>query len=132
MIRQLLVWVNETEEFRSLALWVLELARALSARVYAVYIMPDDVRTKRGKKVAADQEEKAWEVLYEIEDEAFERDVRISLLLESGEPLLRLCELIVSYKTDLLVVGADCPLSAAELVRHSPKPVLFYKHYKEE
>lgn len=130
MIKQILVWVNETDEFRSAALWSIELAQVLSAQVYAVYIMPADVRGKKMKKV--DQEEKAWEVLYEIEDEAFERNVRVSLLLETGEPLTRLCQLIASYKSDLLVVSAKCPLSAAELIWHSPTPVLFHKNYKEE
>ncbi|MEO0004661.1 MAG: universal stress protein [candidate division WOR-3 bacterium] len=132
MIKQILVWVNDTEEFRSAAIWALELARALSARVYAVYIIPLDIKTKKGKRLDPEKEEKAWEVLYEIEDDAFERNVRVSLLLETGEPLTRICELIANYKTDLLVVSASSTLSANEIIRHSPKPVIFYKHPKEE
>jgi nucleotide-binding universal stress UspA family protein len=132
MIKQLLIWVNETPEFHAAAAWTIDLARILSAQVYAVYIMPADARAKKGKRVNSEQEEKAWQVLYEIEDEAFEQNVRVSLLLETGDPLQRLCELSASYKTDLLVVSANCPVPAAELVRHSPKPVIFYKQPKEE
>ncbi|MGQ9708014.1 MAG: universal stress protein [bacterium] len=131
MIKQLLIWVNETAECRAAATWALDLARILSARVYAVYIMPADAPPKKGQR-DSNHEEKAWQVLYEIEDEAFEQNVRVSLLLETGEPLKRLCELTASYKTDLLVVGASCSVPAAELIRRSPNPVIFYKQPKEE
>ncbi len=139
MIEQLLLWLDDTPGARSAARWALDLARIISARVYAIYILPEPEpvpRTKRSLPVTnlplqpAPSEERAWAVLYEVEDEAFERDVRISLLLEAGEPLARLKDVCVTYKTDLVVVSADCPLPVEKIVNQLPGPVVFVKPEK--
>lgn len=131
MIKQILVWVDDSEASRAGVRWAIDLARALTAQVYAVYILPLETGTHRGRKPIP-REEKAWQVLYEVEDEAFEQQVRISLLIETGGPLQRLCELSSSYKTDLLVVSASCSIPAIELIRHSPQPVVFVKQNKNK
>lgn len=133
MIKDLLIWVVDTKNLQPAVRWTLDLARALTARVYAVYILPEGTAKRKGNRQSGSEpEEKAWELLYEVEDEAFEQNVRISLLMENGDPLTRLCELINIYKVDLVVASADCPLPAEELIRHSPRPVVFVRNYKEE
>ncbi|MEO0069398.1 MAG: universal stress protein [candidate division WOR-3 bacterium] len=126
MIKQILVWVDDREATRAQVKWAIELARVLTAQLYAVYILPLEPETHRKRKPIP-REEKAWEVLYEVEDEAFEQQVRISLLIETGDPIEKLCELLRSYKIDLLVVSASCSIPAIELIRHSPQPVVFIK-----
>ncbi len=136
MIGQLLIYLDDSPGARTAARWALDLARFLSARVYALYVLSAPEPVRRGRKSPATAtsslqpaplEERAWEVLYEVEDEAFERDVRISLLLEPGEPLARLQDVCQSYKTDLVVVSADCPLPLEKIVNQLPSPVVFIK-----
>lgn len=144
MINQLLLWLNNTPSFRTTVTWALTLAQTLSARVYALYILPPEATAgtetpkKRHRKSSTEREEKAWELLYEVEDEAFDKNLRISLLLERGEPLPRFKEICSIYHPDLIVVGADVTLPAAEIINQTPKPVVFVKtpatagNFKEE
>ncbi len=131
MIKQILLWLDNSPAARSTASWTIALARSTSARIYALYILPATLKTRQGKKVSP-QEEQAWQMLYEIEDEAFEQQVRISLLLETGDPLSCLAEVCASYQPDIIVVSAETSLSAEMLIRHLPRPILFYKLDKEE
>lgn len=144
MINQLLLWLNNTPSFRTTVTWALTVAQTLSARVYALYILPPEstagteTSKKRNRKSSTEREEKAWELLYEVEDEAFDKNVRISLLLERGEPLPRFKEICSIYHPDLIVLGADVPLPAGEIINQTPKPVVFVKtpatagNFKEE
>jgi nucleotide-binding universal stress UspA family protein len=130
MIRRLLLGISDPTHFRPLARWTIELAASLSAQLLAVYFLPEEKNKKMVKNSTL--EEKAWQVLYQIEDQAFERDVRISLLIETGDQLERLCNLCQSYQVDLVVVSAESGPSPEKLLGHSPKPVIFYKSDKEE
>jgi nucleotide-binding universal stress UspA family protein len=96
----------------------LTLARELGARVIAVSIINEnDAPAGPGRdQHMSDLEESAWARLYEVEEEAFSRDVRVSLLLEQGEPVDRLLELCESYEVDILLLDAASRLSTAELV----------------
>jgi nucleotide-binding universal stress UspA family protein len=96
----------------------LTLARELGARVIAVSIINEnDAPAGPGRdQHTSDLEESAWARLYEVEEEAFSRDVRVSLLLEQGEPVDRLLELCESYEVDILLLDAASRLSTAELV----------------
>jgi nucleotide-binding universal stress UspA family protein len=116
MIERILLCVDDTPGLGRTAAWALDLARALSCRLFAVAVI-----------ARPDAEERAWELLYEIEDDAFEQNVRVSLLLESGEALPQLARLAASYGVDLVVAGADTRLPAGELVDQSPRPVVFVK-----
>ena len=119
MLDRILLHVADTPGMERTAAWTMELARAVSARVFAVAVI--------GPKEMPDVEERAWELLYGVEDDAFEQNVRVSLLLEQGEPLPRLLQLSASYEIGLLVAGADSRLDVPELVRKSSRPVVFVK-----
>lgn len=96
----------------------LTLARELEARVIAVSIINEnDAPPGPGHdQYISDLEESAWARLYEVEEEAFSRDVKVSLLLEQGEPLDRLLDLSESYEVDTLLLDAASRLPTAELV----------------
>ncbi|MEO0085114.1 MAG: universal stress protein [candidate division WOR-3 bacterium] len=130
MIERILLHVEDSPGSRAAAAWALDLASALSARVFAVCVIAAPPgRTRRDRSQV---EEAAWGLLYEIEDDAFEQNVRVSLLLEQGEPLARLCDLCSSYHADIVVAGADCRIPAADLIRRCPRPVVFAKTAKED
>jgi nucleotide-binding universal stress UspA family protein len=119
MIERVLLLVTDTPGMARTSAWLLRFARALSARVLAVSVI--------GGSEPPPGEERAWELLYGIEDDAFEQNVRVSLLLEQGEPLERLLTLAANYDVQLVVASADSRLSHSDLVRRSQRPVLFVK-----
>lgn len=125
-----MLYVDDTPGLPAAVAWTLRLAKALSCRVYALAVIGQDAPRRRGAK-SSDMEERAWSLLYEIEDDAFQEDVRISLLLESGKPLPRLASLSSSYDAELVVASADCRLAVPELVRRSSRPVVFVKQPRE-
>jgi nucleotide-binding universal stress UspA family protein len=119
MIERILLLVTDTPGMARTSAWVLRFARAMSARILAVSVV--------GSAEPPPDEERAWELLYEIEDDAFEQNVKVSLLLEQGEVLERLLTLGTNYDVELIVTSADSRLNQADLVRRSQRPVLFVK-----
>jgi nucleotide-binding universal stress UspA family protein len=126
MIDKLLLFVEDTPDAARTASWALGLARQLSCRVFAVAVL-DARGGTRGRGPAPEVEEKAWEQLYEIEDDAFQSDVRVSLLLDQGKPLARLLQLASSYEVELLVVAGDTRLNQSDLLRQSDRAVVFVR-----
>jgi hypothetical protein len=119
MIERILLLVTDTPGMARTGSWVLRFAHAMSTRVLAVSVI--------GPAEPPPGEERAWELLYGIEDDAFEQNVKVSLLLEQGEPLERLLTLGASYDVNLIVTSADSRLNHSDLVRRSQRPVLFVK-----
>jgi nucleotide-binding universal stress UspA family protein len=119
MLDRVLLYVTDTPGMAHTAAWTIKLARATSARIFAVAV----VDPKEPPRV----EERCWELLYGVEDDAFEQNVRVSLLLEQGEPLPRLLHLSASYEIDLVIVSSDSRLGILELIKQSNRPVVFVK-----
>ena len=125
-MERVLLYVEDTPGMPTAAEWTLRLARGMSCRVFALAVINPDAPRRRGTHTS-DDEERAWSSLYEIEDEAFQQNVRISLLLETGDALQQLINLSASYDADLIVASADCRLTGTRLVRQSSRPVVFVK-----
>lgn len=120
MIERVLLYVDDTPGLARTAAWALDLARALSCRLFAVAVITDP-------EAGEPAEDRAWELLYSIEDDAFEQNVRVSLLLEQGDAPQRLHDITTSYGVDLVIAGADARLPLAEVVEQSPRPIVFVK-----
>jgi len=125
-MERIMLYVEDTPGMSAAVAWSLRLARGMSCRVIALAVINPDAPRRREVQTS-DAEERAWGLLYEIEDDAFQQNVRISLLLETGEPLSRLTRLSSSYEAELVVASADCRLTIPELVRQSSRPVVFVK-----
>jgi len=104
----------------------LSLAGLLGSRLFATCIINTSDLPEGPSRQAklADAEEEAWQALYEIEDDAFGREISISLLLDQGNPLERLLDLARSYQAKLIVAAARNRLALPELLRQSPVPVI--------
>ena len=125
-MERVLLYVEDTPGMPAAVAWAMRLAKGMSCRVFALSVISPDTQRRRDNQ-KSDAEERAWSMLYEIEDDAFQQNVRISLLLESGEPLSRLISVSTSYDAELIILSADCRLMVAELVRQSSRPVVFVK-----
>jgi len=125
-MQRIMLYVEDTPGMATAAAWALRLARDMSCRVFALSVVDPDAPRRRDTQTS-DAEERAWSQLYEVEDDAFQKNVRISLLLETGDPLPKLIGLSTSYDAELIVASADCRLTCSELVRQSNRPVVFVK-----
>jgi hypothetical protein len=125
MLEKILLYVENKESTRELALWTLKLARKLNARIYAVFVINDStlkppVTNPKSKRHKTDREETAWAILYEIEDDAFEENVKISLIIEEGMPMTKLIEVLQSFELDGIVVSRQSKLDLKELISRMP------------
>jgi nucleotide-binding universal stress UspA family protein len=125
-MERILLYVEDTPGLPNAVRWALRLAEGMSCRVFALAVIDPDAPRRRDTQTS-DAEERAWSLLYEIEDDAFQQNVRISLLLETGDPLQQLIDLSTSYDAELIVASADCRLTCSELVRQSSRPIVFVK-----
>ncbi len=116
MLTRLLLVVEDTPSFATTASWTLELARALSARLFALCTIP-----------TAEAEERAWSMLYELEDDAFAMGVRISLLLEQGEAMLQVITASNDYSIDAVIISIDSSIQPTDLIKRSLCPVVVVK-----
>lgn len=120
MLTRVMLVVEDTPGFPAAATWTLKLAQALSSRLFAICTITN-----------TDVEERAWSMLYELEDDAFAMGVRISLLLEEGQPLRQIITASTDYEIDTVIISADSAIQPTELIKRSPCPVVVVKSLKE-
>lgn len=106
--------------------WTLRIAKALGSRVYILYILyskkiEDRARRleKKPEDIHSTMEEEGWKWLYRIEDEAFEKEVKISLFLEEGEGISLVDSMVESYEIDLVVLGINSEVDIERMIRES-------------
>jgi nucleotide-binding universal stress UspA family protein len=137
MYQKVLLCVDDRPESAKAVTEALRLARTCDARIFAAWVLPvagapAPVRTRRRAGIrktepGSEGEEHAWSRLYEIEDEAFEQNVRISLLLETGDRDEKLLALIDSYQLDALMVGTRSIAGWEKLIERSPVAVILIR-----
>lgn len=139
MYQKVLLYVDDRPESEKAASEALRLARVCDARIFATWVMPETVpvtavsqptRRRAGKRKAqpgSEFEEHAWSRLYEIEDDAFEQNVKISLLLETGNRDEKLLALIDSYQLDALMLGTRSIAGWEALIERSPVAVILIR-----
>jgi nucleotide-binding universal stress UspA family protein len=137
MYQKVLLCVDDRPESAKAVTEALRLARTCDARIFAAWVLPAagapaPARTRRRAAIrkaepGSEGEEHAWSRLYEIEDEAFEQNVRISLLLETGDRDDKLLALIDSYQLDALMVGTRSIAGWEKLIERSPVAVILIR-----
>jgi nucleotide-binding universal stress UspA family protein len=134
MLEKILLYIDESEAARTIAPWVLKLAKILNARIFAVFVITELTPKKQAQKtklkssaVNSKREEAAWATLYEVEDDAFEENVKISLILEEGKPEERLLEVLHSFELDGMIVSSQSKLDFKELISRCQGRVLIIK-----
>lgn len=105
--------------------FTLDLAGRLSAKIFALYVIDENLVRKKMKsenrerdKVKEEMEEIAWQELYKVEDLSSSRSeatgikgIKISLLLFEGKVNKILREVMESYEIDLMIVSRGCRLN---------------------
>jgi len=132
MFQKILVYVVDRAESRKAAGLALATARLCDARVFAVWVLPPEpgpsalepAKPRRAGRKRREPEEFAWRRLYEIEEDAFEANVRTSLLLEYGDRDEKLLGLIDSYRLETLIIGARTLAGWERLIERCPVAVI--------
>ncbi|MCS7257758.1 MAG: hypothetical protein NZ601_00070 [candidate division WOR-3 bacterium] len=126
-IKNILIYLSSRTELPLLSKFTLELTNFYNARLFALTIIP---QAKTHLKTRA--EEHAWRKLYELEEDAFEADRKISLLLEELDKVnqktltSKIIEIALSYKIDLLVLPDNIKLQIPRLLKELGIPVLIF------
>ncbi|MEO0072787.1 MAG: hypothetical protein ABIK10_05080 [candidate division WOR-3 bacterium] len=126
-IKNILIYLTSKTELPLLSKFTLELTNFYDARLFALTVIP---QPKTYLKTRA--EEYAWRKLYELEEDAFEADRKISLLLEEvskiNQKILtnKIIEIARSYQIDLLVLPDNAKVQIAELTKELKIPVLIF------
>lgn len=116
MLERILLYVEESEASKRLAAWALKFAKILNARIFALFVIKNSKAKSKRVQPKSNQEEDAWAILYEIEDEAFEENVKISLLLEESRPEDKIIEVLDSFKLDGMIISSQARLDIKELI----------------
>ncbi|MCX7784968.1 MAG: hypothetical protein N2201_01875 [candidate division WOR-3 bacterium] len=125
-IEKILVYIEPKNDFRSVAMFAITLARHYSAQIIAVSIIKHHSATVRSRT-----EDYAWQKLYEFEEDAFENEVKISLLLEEVDALSRnnitkkLANLTQTFQPDLLVLSNQVQLNISKFITNTTIPTVF-------
>ena len=131
MFEKILLYIDSSESTRTLALWTLKFAKFFHARIFAVFIIsqPDSKPISKNKtqKIISNQEETAWSLLYEIEDDAFEENVKISLIVEEGRREDKLIEVLLGFEIDVVIISGQSKLDFKELIERCQGKMLIIK-----
>ena len=124
-LKKILLYIEPKPGIETISQFTVNLARPYDARVFALSIIKRPVPDIKNKT-----EEQAWKRLYEVEEDAFETGIKISLLLEEIEIKNRntltqkLINLAATFQVDLIVVASDAKLNLKKLTSETAVPVI--------
>jgi len=82
---------------------LLDLVTQLDSRLIVLSVLPENNEnaSEKKKKERDELEDRNWKFLYQIEDVAFEREIKVSLMLEEGELHETIASVVKSYEVDI-------------------------------
>lgn len=122
---KLLLYIEPKAVVEPISSFTMSLARLYDARVFALSIISRPL-----PEVKTRTEESAWKRLYEIEEDAFEAGIKISLLLEEIDSMThsaltkKLIDLAQTFQSDILIISNNVKLNIKELTGQITIPVI--------
>lgn len=129
MFRRLLCYVEAGETGLDELEGLLDLASQLHCRVIVLAVIAPEGKklTKKENQAREAMEDRSWKFLYEIEDIAFEREIKISLMLEEGDVEDTIAAVVKSYNVDLCSTFSYKSIHAGDLLaKLCTVPLLFF------
>jgi len=121
----------------------IELSKSLSASLFALFIVDQEMVRTISKLRGTDEvdtaieiEEEGWKYLYHLEEKAVDNGVRTALFLKEGNPINIIRSFVKEREIELLVVGYKRSAGREgwkygkiieQLIEHVPCPVLIEK-----
>ena len=118
MYKRMLIYLDAARTRLEELEGVLDLASALHARLIALAVIGPESQnmSKEEKELRDELEDRTWNFLYGIEDVAFEREIKISLMLEEGEAEERMASVARSYEADICATFLYKEIKAGRLL----------------
>ncbi len=132
-MKNILVCLETKNQVEPIAQFAIRIAQVYEARLFALVIIK---RAVPGIKTR--QDELAWKKLYEIEEDAFEAGIKISLLMEEiddrtrREKTNKLISIINNFSIDMLVMFSNAKINIKELTRGLTIPIIVFPISKSD
>lgn len=122
-MRKILLYLNEAQkETIELALM---LAQTFSSRLYVLFCLNSDkIKDEETKDRLEDE---GWQKLYDVEEKAFQREIKVSLLFFEGKPENLIYELTKSYEVDTIILNSLAELNLLELINKNKAKTIILK-----
>lgn len=124
-IERILVYINPDEIPLERAGWTIDFASLVSARIILLTVITEP--EKLSEEEYDKKEDKYWKYLYELEDKAFEKEVKVSLIVEDGNLLDVIKKAVKGYKVDIFVTFITSKLEFSEILKEINIPLLILK-----
>lgn len=124
-IERILVYVDPDRVNIRNVEWIITLAEFLSARLIflAVIENAEELSDEEYDKT----EDRFWKYLYELEDIAFEKEVKVSLVIEEGDTFEVVKRAIKGYRVQAFVTFLTSKLNIEKFVREIEVPLILLK-----
>lgn len=126
-MKNILVYIETRTVIEPIAQFTIKLAQVYDARIFALAVI------KQHKTyVKSRTDEQAWKRLYEIEEDAFEADVKISLLLEELDDLNRtaitnkIISIVQNFSIGMLILCSNAKINIKEIMSGLNTPIIIY------
>lgn len=122
-MKKFLLYLNEAkEETIDLALF---LAEKFSSRLYVLFCLnSEDIKNEELKDKIEDE---GWQRLYDVEEKAFKKEVKVSLLFFEGKPEELITELMKSYEVEALILNSFANLNLSEVINKNKEKIIILK-----
>lgn len=118
MYKRILAYVNAGETRIDQLEALFDLTVQLKSRLIVLAVIPPEEAGASSEETEKREalEDRTWKFLYQIEDVAFGREIRISLMLEDGEPEETIASVAKSYEANLCATFPYKEIDAERLI----------------
>ncbi len=122
-MKKILLYLNEAKE-ENIEL-ALSLAQNFSSRLYVLYCLnSEEIKNETLKE---EKEDEGWQKLYEVEEKAFQKEIKVSLLFFEGKPENLIYELMKAYEVDALILNSSANLNLLEIINKNKEKIIILK-----
>jgi hypothetical protein len=124
-INKILLYIEPNNAIETISQFAVNLAKRYDARLIALSIIKHP-----SPEIKSRSEDQAWKRLYEIEEDAFEIGIKISLLLEELAPrnqhsltqkLINLCS---TFQVDMVIISNQAKFNLKTLTTETTIPLI--------
>ncbi|MEO0097657.1 MAG: hypothetical protein ABIK78_06145 [candidate division WOR-3 bacterium] len=122
-MKKILLYLNEAKE-ENIEL-ALSLAEKFSSRLYVLFCLNSE--EIKNEELKDKKEDEGWQKLYDVEEKAFQKEVKVSLLFFEGIPEILISELMKSYEIEALILNPFANLNLSEVISKNREKIIILK-----
>ncbi len=119
MYKRILMYLDPSESRLDQLEGLLDLASQLHSRLIVLAVLPHIDENASAEKIdnQEDLEDRTWNILYQIEEIAFDREIKTSLMIEDGDTEEVIASVVRSYEVDIVATFALKKINVNHLSR---------------